>query len=201
MPEVNQVAEAAAAEVQVAEATKTETTQPTLEQLQEQLKAVQAELSTKEELLHKVRKFEKENKEAAALAQQQLAEQGKFKELYEAEASKSAEWQKRYTDTVVGSALNAELQAAGVISVATAAKLIDKSKVEIGDDGVNTASIKSLIAELKASDPALFVSETKPVPPAVKAGEGDPVGGFEKEIRAATTQKQIEAIMRKYGKL
>lgn len=184
---------------QTAEAATTVT--PTLEQLQEQLKSVQSELSAKEELLHKVRKFEKENKEAAAAAEQKLAESGEFKQLYEAEATKAAAWQAKYTNSLVDGVLSEQLKAAGAVSVTSVAKLLDRSKIVIADDKVDTESVASLIQELKTSDPALFASATKPVPPPKKAGEGDPVGGFEKEIRAATTQKQIESVMRKYGKI
>jgi len=89
------------------------------------------------------------------------------------------------------------------VSVTSVAKLLDRSKIAVEDGKVDVTSVQSLIQELKTSDPALFttVNTAAAIPPPKKAGEGDPVGGFEKEIRAATTQKQIEQVMRKYGKL
>lgn len=200
MPEATQTVETVQENVEV-KTVETVATTPTLEQLQEQLSAVQTELSAKEELLSKVRKFEKENKEAALAAEKKLAESGEFKQLYEAEASKAASWQEKYTKVLVENVVAEHLKEAGAVSVTSVAKLLDRSKIVIENDKVDTSSVQSLIQELKTSDPALFTQVTKPVPPPKKAGEGDPVGGFEKEIRAATTQKQIEIVMRKYGKL
>lgn len=200
MPEATQTVETVQENVEV-KTVETVPTTPTLEQLQEQLSAVQTELSAKEELLSKVRKFEKENKEAALAAEKKLAESGEFKQLYEAEASKAASWQEKYTKVLVENVVAEHLKEAGAVSVTSVAKLLDRSKIVIDNDKVDTSSVQSLIQELKTSDPALFTQVTKPVPPPKKAGEGDPVGGFEKEIRAATTQKQIETVMRKYGKL
>lgn len=200
MPEATQTVETVQENVEV-KTVETVATTPTLEQLQEQLTAVQTELSAKEELLSKVRKFEKENKEAALAAEKKLAESGEFKQLYEAEASKAASWQEKYTKVLVENVVAEHLKEAGAVSVTSVAKLLDRSKIVIENDKVDTSSVQSLIQELKTSDPALFTQVTKPVPPPKKAGEGDPVGGFEKEIRAATTQKQIEIVMRKYGKL
>lgn len=201
MPATTQTVETVEENVETTVETEETKTEPTLQQLQEQLLTVQSELAAKEELLHKVRKFEKENKEAAQAAAKKLAEQGEFKTLYETEKEEKATWQAKYTNVLVENVVHEHLKQAGAVSITSVAKLLDKSKIVIADDKVDAESVKSLIEELRTSDPALFVHETKPVPPPKKAGEGDPVGGFEKEIRAATTQKQIETVMRKYGKL
>lgn len=172
--------------------------QQTPEQIQARLDDLQAELVKKEELLKKVRKFEKENKDAAEKA---LAEQGKFKELYEQEVQRRSELEGKMKDSAITSAINDALKDSGAISTTTVAKLLDKSKIGFEDGVVDIKSVQALISELKTSDPVLFQQQQTQVPPTKKAAEGDPVGGFEKEIRAATTQKQIEAVMRKYGKL
>lgn len=182
-------------ETQTPEGETTETKTPTAE---ERLAAVEAELVKKEELLNKVRKFEKENKEAAAKA---LAEQGKFKELYDAELNKRTELEGKIKAGVVDSAIQEALKDSNAKSISTVMKLIDRNKIVFDGDAVDTKSIQSLIKELKTSDPVLFGDEAKPAPAVKKAGEGDVIGGFEKEIKAATTQKQIESVMRKYGKL
>lgn len=178
--------------------TATPASTATPEEIQQKLEQLTEELNKKEELLKKVRKFEKENKDAAERA---LAEQGKFKELYEAEVQKRAELEGRMKDSAINSALNEALKDSGAASIATVMKLIDRNKIGFDGEKVDTDSIKVLIKELKTSDPVLFAEQPKPVPPVRKAGEGDVVGGFEKEIRAAKTQKQIEDVMRKYGKL
>lgn len=171
---------------------------PEVKTAEERLAVLEAELVKKEELLKKVRKFEKENKEAAEKA---LADQGKFKELYEAEVNRRSELEGKIKATVLNSAITDALKDSGAVSITTVMKLIDKDKIGFDGEKVDADSIKTLIKELKSTDPVLFQDATKPVPPVKKAGEGDVVGGFEKEIRAATTQKQIEQVMRKFGKL
>lgn len=179
------------------EGTKTETSTD-VKTAEERLAALEAELTKKEELLKKVRKFEKENKEAAEKA---LAEQGKFKELYEQEVNRRTEMEGKMKASAINAAIQEALKESGAVSVTTVSKLIDREQIGFDGDVVDAASIKAQISALKTSDPVLFTEPAKPVPPVKKAGEGDVVGGFEKEIRAATTQKQIEAVMRRYGKL
>ncbi len=99
-----------------------------------------------------------------------------------------------------------------VTSVPTALKLIDRSGVEFGDDGtINADSLKTVIEKLKESDSILFKAEDNTdgendkgnqAPAARRAGEGDTGGsGYAKEIRSALTQKDIMAVMKKYGKV
>ena len=88
--------------------------------------------------------------------------------------------------------------------------------IEVGDDdAVDAASVTKAIAALKESDPILF-GETeesgndqkghgngkqKPVVKPARATEGDTTGGYEKEVAAAKTHKELEAVARKYGKM
>ncbi len=170
---------------------------------EKRLAEVQAELAKNEELLKKVRKFEKENKERAEAA---LREQGKYKELFEAAEERAKAFETKYRTKVVDDVLTKALTDAKAKSVSTVMKLIDRSKIEITEaDEVDAKSVEKLIAEIQKSDPILFGEvETKPtpqVPQVKKAGEGEAVGGFEKELSNAKSQKDIIAVMKKYGKM
>jgi len=170
--------------------------------LNESLATLRAELASSQEILKKVRRFEKENK---AEAEKALVEQGKFKELYEAELLKSTALEGKFRTRAIDSAVETALKDSGAKSISTLLKLIDKNRIVVEGDVVDAASIASLVKELKISDPILFAefdAKVVPIVPAVKkAGEGDVVGGYATEMKAATTQRQIESIMRKYGKL
>ena len=166
------------------------------EDLQAQLDRLQAEFDKNKVLLKKVRAFERENKEAADAA---LQEQGKYKELYEAELTKRNELETKISAKLIDGALTSALSAAKVKAVSTVMKLIDKSKITVENDEVDISSIQAQLKDLKLTDPILF--DTGEETPAVKrATEGTPVGGYEKELRGAKSQKEIEAVMRKYHK-
>lgn len=175
-------------------------------QVTAELEAVKAELAANKQLLEKVRKFEEENKKAAERA---LKEQGKFKELYEAEVAKRAEIENKLRTKAVTTAVQQVLKESGARSVQTVARLIDVSQIDVGEDfEVNVDTVKKLVDEIKTSDPILFGEVTeggsnkKTEAPSVKRSADSPtVSSYETEIRAATSSKQIEAVMRKYGKL
>jgi vacuolar-type H+-ATPase subunit I/STV1 len=170
-------------------------------QLINHLKGIKSEaFRERDELKTKLKTFEDEKTKSEA---ELLAEQGKFKELYEKTTEKLTQVETTLRNKAVDSALKDILQKAGARSVDTVSKLIDKSKVGIGDDySVDANSIQAQIEELKKSDPILFgVGEGNNLPPAKRPGDGVPNAGFEQEMRAAKTQKDIELILAKYGKI
>lgn len=167
-----------------------------IEEAVSKLKEMEAEIAKNAELLRKVRKYEKENKEKAELA---LKEQGKYKELYEAELAKRGELEARVNNTLIDSALENVLKEAKVVATATAIKLIDRSKIVVEDGKVDTKSLQQQVDQLRKTDPVLFGNTSGPAPK--KPGEGEPTGGYEKELSAAKTAQQIYAVMKKYGKM
>lgn len=171
-----------------------------LSPVEKELAELKAEKVKDAELLKKLRKFEKENKDAADKA---LIESGKFKELYEAEKLAREAIEGKVKATTLDSALKAELASVKAKAPDTVLKLLDKSAIQWNDDGsVDTKSIQKALKELQKSDPILFESETTTDTPAVKrAGEGDVVGGYEKEMKSCKTTKDIETVLRKYGKM
>ncbi len=180
----------------------------TLEDALKKLSDYEAEATKNADLLKKLRKFEKENKEKA---EKEAIEAGKYKELYEAAQTKLSDIETKVRTQVIDGALKDALTEAKARSMSTVMKLVDRSKVVLNEDGsVDPKSLAEMVKGLKVSDPILFGDETTAtaaevrtvvVPPLHKAGEGNTTGGYEKEVRAAKSPQQIEAVMRKYGKL
>jgi hypothetical protein len=137
--------------------------------------------------------------EAETRAAALLEEQGKFKELYDAEVARRTAYESSIKEREVASTLRSELEKVNALSVDTVMKLVDKSAIEFNDDGtVKVDSLKAVIKSLKQSDPILFGGEKAPDPK--RAGNGEHGQTFETEIRGAKTQKEITAVLIKYGK-
>lgn len=162
-----------------------------------ELDTLKAELTKNQELIKKLRKYEKENltraEQEAKAKEEALAEQGKYKELYE-------ELNGKLRNQTIESALDSVLTEAKVKSVKTVKALIDRSKIGFEGDQIDTKSLKGLVEELKKEHAILFEVEV-PAPSVKRAGEADTTGGFEKELRAAKSQKELESVLRKYGKM
>jgi hypothetical protein len=153
----------------------------------EDLTGLRSKLAEQEKLIEKLRRHEKESlkKEQDAL-------------------TRANELEGKWRDRLVNGALEAALGDA--INLKTALKLVDKSAIKVDGDAVDAESIKTLVEALRTESPELFKTpvedKKEPQAPSVKrAGEGDPIGGYEKEIRAAKTAKEVEAVLRKYGKM
>ena len=165
------------------------------------LKGIKSEaFKERDAVKSKLKEFEdaKASSEAAL-----LAEQGKFKELFEKAQQKLTSIQETLKTKAVDSALREALQKAGARSVDTVAKIVDKSKIVLNEDyDVDPNSIQSQIDELKKSDPILFgPGEANNLPPAKRPSDGVPQAGFVQEMRAAKSQKEIEAVLKKFGKI
>lgn len=174
--------------------------------LEAELEATRAELAKNADLLAKVRKFEKENKEAAEKA---LKEQGKFKELFEEEHGKRQSLESKLKDKLIGDVLTQTLAEAKAKDVKTAMKLVDKSKIVVGEDfEVDVSTVKLVVADLVKSDPVLFgvdeevnTDKKKENVDVKRVAETSTISSYEKEIRTAKSMKEIEAVMKKYGKM
>ena len=122
--------------------------------------------------------------------------------------------QNQIKDKEVSTHLTTALEAAGARSVEGALKLVDRSKIEFGEDGsVNVESVAALVNAVKTADPWAFKeAEVDPKkgpssngtgqPPSVKdVAQHDLKGAYDTEIKAAKSIKEIEAVMKKYGKI
>ena len=178
--------------------------EPTLESIKAERDVLKADAEKNSELLSKLRRFEKENKDRA---DKEAKESGKYKELYEQADAKNKETEAKLKTKAADEKLKELLTAEKATSISTVMKLIDRSKIEFDEDGeVNVKSLAALIKSVKETDSILFdVTETPAAPIIKRATEGDVTGGFEKEL-AAINSKTINAtdaiykIMKKYNK-
>lgn len=115
--------------------------------------------------------------------------------------------------------LSTALEAAGAKNSATVMKLLDKSKLEFGEDGnVTQPSVVAMIEAVKTSDPYLFkeaeedpkkgtstsTTGTSSLPVPKRAADVVTEDAFTTELKAAQKAKDpfaaIEQVLRKYGK-
>lgn len=156
--------------------------------LKSKLKTVQEQITQREETL-----------------QQTQGQANQFKELLEKAQADISNLKNGLKNKAVDAVLKDILQKSGARSVDTVSKLIDKSKIEVveGDDiEVKAESIQAQIEEIRKTDPILFgVGEGANLPPVKRPSDGTPSVGFETEMRAAKSQSEIMAVMKKYGKI
>lgn len=191
----------------------------TLESLQEKIKVLEANykdaVSSRDKTKQKLRELEETNGKSSALQEQYdslFTEKSKLLEQFEATKSELNSIKESIKNEKLNSALTTALEAAGAKAVPTVMKLIDKSKLQFDEQGnVSSENIIAAIEEIKASDPILFgdvdpkkasaVGQEFSNPAVKRATEASTEGAFEKEIRAAKSQNEILAVMRKYGKI
>lgn len=179
----------------------------TLEKALEQIKAHEAKfteaVSTRDKAKAKLRELEEQVKQVDEFKKKHDDLFAKH-ELTSKELNALKEGVKSQS---INSTLQAALEASGAKAPGTALKLVDKSKLQFDEAGkVTEESMLAAIKEVQDSDPFLFgesVVEAGKIkmPDVRRAGESETQGAFDKELQSATTHKQIEAVLRKYGKL
>ena len=188
----------------------------TIESLQEKIKSLEANyadaVSSRDKTKMKLRELEEASGKSSELQKQYeslFTEKSKLFEQFEATQSELNSLKQSIRDDKLNSALTTALEAAGAKSVNTVMKLVDKSKLQFDEQGnVSSEAIIAAIKEVQESDPILF-GDTDPKKasaagqefsnPAVKrASEAATEGAYEKELRAAKSQNEILAVMRKY---
>ena len=189
----------------------------TLESLQEKYKLLETNykdaVSSRDKTKQKLRELEETSGKSSELQKQYedlFTEKSKLFEQFEATQSELNSLKEGIKQEKVTSALTTALEAAGAKSINTVMKLIDKSKLQFDENGqVGSESIIAAIKEVQDSDPILF-GEADPkkstqtgsefLDPGVKrASSGAQENAFSVELGAAKNQKQIDAVMRKYG--
>ena len=132
----------------------------------------------------------------------------------EAEANKTlaGSLKDKLVSKIVNDSLKEALGKAGALSIDTAMKLVDRSKIQLSEEfEIDSKNIEDIVSELQKSDSILFKpveNEDKTTNAVVKhtsvarPGETDKiVSSYEQTLRGAKSQRQIEDIMRKFGKL
>lgn len=159
--------------------------------------ALVAKIEKQDALIEKLRQHEQQSLEAEKAAKKEKqTEIEKVTELYEAKLNSMA----------LDAALEGELGKANARNIDLAKKVIDTSSITVVDGRVDRMSVKEAIDALKASDDYLFgdgaASEVVEKPKAAKPGrpaEGATEDVIKKEINAAKTQKELNAILAKYN--
>ena len=167
----------------------------------ENLKGINKEvISGRDKEKQKLKQYETEQIQRE---QELLKEQGKYKELYEKAEAEKTTLKTGLKNKAIDTALKDILQKSGARAVDTVQKLIDKSVVSVNEEdfSVDISTIQAQIDELKKTDPILFgLGEGTNLPPVKRPGNGTPITGFDTEIAAAKSQKEVENVMKKYGK-
>lgn len=182
----------------------------TLEAALDKIKTLESQfqeaVGTRDKAKEKLRKLEQDLGDSAGYKAQYetlFTEKSKLAEQLEAVTGEFNSFKATLQQEKVNATLQSAIEQAGAKSVGTVLKLIDKSKVELDEQGnVKAESLTALIEEVKTSDPILFGNEATFIDPGVKrAGDNSSEGIFDKEIKACKTQKEIEEVLRKYGKM
>ena len=172
------------------------------------LKEVNAELvSTRNAAAAKLRKIEEDKSKAE---QQQLEEQGQFKELMEQQKSRADALQQRLREQSANTELKNILKAEQAKSLDTALKLIDRSEIKYGDDDiVDVESIKAAVMKLKETDGILFgaVEQERDLvkTPDVRRPSDNAVKTFEQEMaefnkKPIKSQAEFDAILKRHNR-
>lgn len=167
---------------------------------EEQFHELQEKLAVTEANLEKARKGETFNRNKRVELENQLKEipnADEFKSKLEAATNELNELKGAQRNSLIDTALKVEIEKAGAKAVSTVLKLVDRSKITIADGQVDTKSIEAVISELKKTDAVLF--EVPKTPDLKRPGEAAPIGGFKTEMAAAKTQKELQAVLKKYG--
>lgn len=186
--------------------TEPQETEVNVETVEAKIAELSAQLAKQQEIVEKARKGEKFQKA------QREADVKKVQSLYEAEKARADALEQKFKNQASDTVLRQALSEQGAKAVDTAMKLVDRSSIKFNDDGtVDVESVKTIVTNLKTSDSILFdANQTEPqqvvlakpsTPPTVRATESDKVMGFSAEIQAAKTQTELQAVLKKYGKV
>jgi len=166
---------------------------------QEELAALTAQLEKQSALIDKLRQHEQTSlTEAEKEKQKRKGVEGEIDQLKES-------FSKQINDIAIDSALERELAVANAMNVDVAKKLIDRSGIDVVNGKANTQKIAEIINNLKESEGYLFKQKdaqttTKPnAPKPARAGEGENEDIVKKEMKAAKTVQELQAVIAKYG--
>lgn len=110
-------------------------------------------------LRDKAKKFDDAQTAADAAEQKRLADEGKFKELSEKQAAENAKLQEQVKNSTINQALTNKLAPLGVVNLEDALKLVDRSKIEVSDDGT-ISGIDAAVEALKTDKAYLFSGQS-----------------------------------------
>jgi len=161
------------------------------------------------------RSFEKEKalnqdiaKKLASREKVELEQQGKFKELLEIETKRSEDFEEKFKNSVsrtakfsVTSKIKEIAAREGCVNTEDLVLLCDLNSFDYDDDfQVNEQQVKELVDKFKKDKPYFFNIKA----PNIQEGILRPPDGqssYEDEIQKATTQKEFDAIRKKFNRI
>lgn len=158
-----------------------------------------AEMNKLQKNLENSRKGEKFAKTELQKLKEASSSLAELQANYEQAVAKSTALEAKIRNDLVDAALKSALAESKAKSISTVMKLINRDEIKVENDTVDAESLSALITKLKSEDPILFEAVEAPEPK--RSAEGATTGGFQKELSACKSQKEIEAVLRKYGKM
>jgi hypothetical protein len=110
------------------------------------------------ELREKSKKFDDAQSAADEAEKKRLEDEGKHKELNTKLTAELAESKKQLQDATINQSLTNKLAPLGVVNLEDALKLIDRSKIEVSDDGT-ISGIDAAVEALKTDKAYLFTGQ------------------------------------------
>lgn len=162
---------------------------------QEEVAELKAALDKQSALIEKLRQHEQQSLEAEKAAKKEKqTEVERVTEAYEAKLNNLA----------LDGALESALASHGVRNVDVAKKVIDTSGINVQDGRVDKNAIQEAVSALKEAEGYLFkTTEEAPqkqtAPKAGRPAEGETEDVVQKEIKAAKSIKELNAVLRKYN--
>ena len=162
----------------------------------EDVAQLKAAIEKQEALIEKLRQHEQKSLEAEKAAKREKqTEVERVTELYE----------QKLNSLALNASLENELTKAGVRNVEVARKVLDTASIDVVDGNVNKQAVRDAVAALKESEAYLFKtaesSETtvKPTSKPGRPAEGPTEDVVQKEIKAAKSVKELNAVLAKYN--
>lgn len=173
----------------------------------EHLRGINKEvIESRDKVKSKLKSYEDEAQQQQA---QLLEEQGKYKELYEAQQEKARELELKLRTAALDREIDQSLSEIGLAPEAlkTAKSLVDRSSIKFDNDNIDKSSVADAIEQLKKEHAVLF--NIKRQTPDVKRPNVDTdQSTYEVELqriranpKSPTARKELEQLRAKYGKI
>ncbi len=174
------------------------------EELTKSVALLAAEVASQKDLITKLREHEKTSlKEADEERTLRKGVEGEFDTF---KTEQKALLEEKFRVVAVDAAVDVALQKANVHNVETAKRLLDRTDIDLKDGKANSKIITERINKLQETDPYLFKTKedesTKPTPPKARRpgeGGGNEISGFQRDLAACKTTKEIQKLLRKHN--
>ena len=149
-------------------------------------------------------KYEEIEKKFNSIHEEKLQNEGKKDELLEAYKQKINDYESKFSNFAFSTVANnvaLEAKEMGCVDHDALIKLVDLSSLNVGDNfAVDKDEVKTMLENVKKEKPYLFKKEAPKVHDGVVKKAEAPMG-YAEELAAAKTQVELEAVLRKHGRI